>query len=61
MLLQVGSMDNADAEPAIKPIVLRNSLLVCLFILAPFILLCKDYLIMEHSSFMGDWGLLLLE
>jgi len=51
MLLQLGNIDNADVEPAIKPSVFRNSLLVCLFILVPFIRLCMDYLLIEKSSF----------
>jgi hypothetical protein len=51
MLSKPGSIDSADAEPAIKPSVLRNSLLVCLFILVPFTRSCMDYLIKEKSSF----------
>ncbi len=43
MLSQPGSIDSADAEPAMKPSVLRNSLLVCLFILVPFLHLCIDF------------------
>lgn len=49
MLAQPGSTGSA-AEPAIKPTVFRNSLLVCFVILAPFLHLDKDYLLTEHSS-----------
>ena len=50
MLSQPGSIDSADAEPAIKPSVLRNSLLVCLFILVPFFHLCKDFIFMGYHK-----------
>jgi hypothetical protein len=43
MLSQLGSIDSADAEPAMKPRVLRNSLLVCLFISVPFLHFCMDF------------------
>jgi len=35
--LQLDSIDRADAEPAVRPSVFKNSLLVWLFILVPFI------------------------
>ena len=50
-LSQPGSIDSADAEPAMRPSVLRNSLLVCLFILVPFLRSCMDYLIIEKEYF----------
>ena len=50
MLSQPGRTDNADAEPATKPSVLRNSLLVCLFILVPFIHLCMDCVFLNYNK-----------
>jgi hypothetical protein len=43
ILSQPDRADNADAEPAISPIVFRNSLLVCFFIFVPFFRLSPDF------------------
>jgi hypothetical protein len=50
LLSQPCSIDSADAEPAMKPSVLRNSLLDWFFILIPFVRLCTDFIFMSYNK-----------
>ena len=50
MLSQPGSIHSAEAEPAMKPSFLRNSLLVCLFILVPFVHLYEDFIFTSYNK-----------